>query len=213
MALYTTFVEEEGGAEGYAAAVTRDQARILWDCAKEMTNRSPEFQAAYGVRALANAIVQERSASKFVPISSDAKALDGLNMHFGVCDEIASHKTSEVYDVLLTAMGKRRHPMLLSISTATNNIAGIGKQLWNYAVRVLAAVRTPVFRSRRCPHCNPQRSMAACCACRKISASCRSRSGGACRAAASRSTRRTRSMISLRDRTSGRRRSSSGPRW
>jgi phage terminase large subunit-like protein len=106
-----------------------------------MTNRSPEFQAAYGVRALANAIVQERTASKFVPISSDAKALDGLNMHFGVCDEIASHKTSEVYDVLLTAMGKGRHPMLLSISTATNNTAGIGKQLWNYAVRVLEGLQ------------------------------------------------------------------------
>ena len=39
--------------------------------------------------------------------------------------------------MLLTAMGKRRHPLLLSISTATGNNAGIGKQLWDYAVRVL----------------------------------------------------------------------------
>jgi phage terminase large subunit-like protein len=54
-----------------------------------------------------------------------------------VCDEIASHRTSEVYDVLLTAMGKRRHPLLLSISTATGNNSGVGKQLWDYAVRVL----------------------------------------------------------------------------
>jgi phage terminase large subunit-like protein len=29
IALYLTFIEGEGGAEGYAAAVTRDQARIL----------------------------------------------------------------------------------------------------------------------------------------------------------------------------------------
>ena len=36
-------------------------------------------------------------------------------MQVAVCDEIASHKTTEVYDVLLTAMGKRRHPLLLSI--------------------------------------------------------------------------------------------------
>src|SRR3712207_2526364 len=34
-------------------------------------------------------------------------------------------------------MGKRRHPLLLSISTATGNSAGIGKQLWDYAARVL----------------------------------------------------------------------------
>jgi phage terminase large subunit-like protein len=58
-----------------------------------------------------------------------------------VCDEVASHKTPEVYDVLLTAMGKRRHPLLLSISTATGNNAGIGKQLWDYAARVLDGIQ------------------------------------------------------------------------
>ena len=137
LALYLSFLDGEGGAEGYAAAVTRDQARILFDTAREMVRRSPEIRRRYGVEALANAIWQERTSSQFRPISSDAKALDGLNVQIAVCDEIASHKTSEVYDVLLTAMGKRRHPLLLAISTATGNNAGIGKQLWDYAVRVL----------------------------------------------------------------------------
>src|ERR1700726_360639 len=137
LALYLTFLDGEGGAEGYAAAVTRDQARILFDTAREMVRRSPEIRKRYGVEALANAIWQERTSSRFRPISSDAKALDGLNVQVAVCDEIASHRTSEVYDVLLTAMGKRRHPLLLSISTATGNNSGVGKQLWDYAVRVL----------------------------------------------------------------------------
>jgi phage terminase large subunit-like protein len=142
LALYLTFMDSEGGAEGYAAAVTRDQARILFDTARHMVLRSPEIRRRYGVAALANAIWQERSASNFRPISSDAKALDGLNVQVAVCDEIASHRTSEVYDVLLTAMGKRRHPLLLSISTATGDNAGIGKQLWAYAVRVLEGSQT-----------------------------------------------------------------------
>src|SRR5829696_5059007 len=135
--LYLTFVEGGGGAEGYAAAVTRDQARILFDAAQHMVRRSSEFRSAFGVGVGANAIHQERTASRFAPVSSDAKALDGLNVQVAVCDEIASHKTPEVYDVLLTAMGKRRHPLLLSISTATGNNSGIGKQLWDYASRVL----------------------------------------------------------------------------
>lgn len=137
IALYLTFCEGEGGAEGYAAAVTRGQARILFDTAQEMVRRSPEFRSEYGVDTLENAIFQRRSASKFVPVSSDAKALDGLNVHVAVCDEIASHRTSQVYDVLLTAMGKRLHPLLISISTATANNAGIGRSLWSYAARVL----------------------------------------------------------------------------
>ncbi len=137
IALYLTFVDGEGGAEGYAAAVTRDQARILFDTAQNMVRRSPEFRSRFGVEVGANAIYQTRTASKFVPVSSDAKALDGLNVQIGICDEIGSHKTPEVYEVLLTAMGKRTHPMLICISTATGNTSGIGKQLWDYVVKIL----------------------------------------------------------------------------
>jgi phage terminase large subunit-like protein len=141
IALYLTFIEGEGGAEGYAAAVTRDQARILFDAAQQMVRRSPEFRQAFGVAERANALYQESTASRFVPVSSDAKSLDGLNVTVAVCDELASHRTALVYDVLLTAMGKRRHPLLLSISTATGNNSGIGRQMWDYAVRVLEGVQ------------------------------------------------------------------------
>jgi phage terminase large subunit-like protein len=140
IALALTFIEEEGGAEGYAAAVTRDQARILFEVARQMTKRAPRFQQYAGVGVSANAIYQERTASNFVPISSDAKALDGLNVQVAVCDEIGSHKTSEVYDVLLTAMSKRLQPLLLSISTATGNNSGVGRQVWDYGVRVLDSI-------------------------------------------------------------------------
>ena len=137
LAMFLTFGENEGGAEGYAAAVTRDQARILFDTAQNMVRRSNAMRDSWGVGVLTNAIFQERTASRFIPISSDAKALDGLNVQVAVCDEIGSHKTSEVYDALATAMGKRRQPFLLSISTATQNNAGIGRQLWDYGLRVL----------------------------------------------------------------------------
>jgi phage terminase large subunit-like protein len=137
LAMYMTFGEGEGGAEGYAAAVTRDQARILFDTAQNMVRRSPDMQREWRVGVLTNSIFQEHTASRFIPISSDAKALDGLNVAVAVCDEIGSHKTAEVYDALRTAMGKRRQPFLLSISTATSNSAGIGKQVWDYVLRVL----------------------------------------------------------------------------
>jgi phage terminase large subunit-like protein len=137
IALYLSFLDGEGGAEGYAAAVTRDQARILFDTAREMVRRSPQIRKRYLVEAQQNHLWQSSTSSVFRPISSDAKALDGLNVQVAVCDEIGSHRTPQVYDVLLTAMGKRKNPMLLGISTATGNSTGIGKQLWDYAVRVL----------------------------------------------------------------------------
>jgi phage terminase large subunit-like protein len=137
LAMYMTFGEGEAGAEGYAAAVTRDQARILFDTAQHMVRRSPDMQREWGVGVLTNSIFQNSTASRFVPISSDAKALDGLNVAVAVLDEIGSHRTREVYDTLSTAMGKRSQPFLLSISTATSNASGIGKQVWDYLLRVL----------------------------------------------------------------------------
>jgi phage terminase large subunit-like protein len=141
LAMYMTFGENEGGAEGYAAAVTRDQARILFETAQNMVRRSDDMRKRWGVGVLTNSIFQERTASRLVPISSDAKALDGLNVAVAVCDEIGSHRTPEVYEALSTAMGKRHQPFLLSISTATQNNAGIGRQLWDYSLRVLQGVQ------------------------------------------------------------------------
>jgi phage terminase large subunit-like protein len=141
LAMYITFGENEGGAEGYAAAVTRDQARILFETAQNMVRRSDDMRKRWGVGVLTNSIFQERTASRLVPISSDAKALDGLNVAVAVCDEIGSHRTPEVYEALSTAMGKRHQPFLLSISTATQNNAGIGRQLWDYSLRVLQGVQ------------------------------------------------------------------------
>ena len=142
LALNSTFVEGEGGAEGYTAAVTRDQARIVFDLCNAMTTRSPEFRRQFGVQSKANSIYQTSTASKLMPVSSDAKALDGLNVHFAVLDEIGSHRSKAVYDVILTAMGKRTQPLLISISTATDNVTGVGKQVWDYSEKVLEGLFT-----------------------------------------------------------------------
>jgi phage terminase large subunit-like protein len=137
LALCTTFLEEEGGAEGYTGAVSRDQARIVFDVAKAMTDRTPEFRAEFGIRAGMHSIYQLATGSRLKPISSDAKALEGLNTHFAVLDEIASHRSKAVYDTITTSMVKRLQPLLVGISTTSDNTTGIGKELWDYGEKVL----------------------------------------------------------------------------
>ncbi len=137
LALYCAFGEGEGGAEAYAAAVTRDQAKIVWSTAAEMLHRAPALRQRLGIEQSVHAIFQPRSASSFLPLSSDAKSLDGLNVHFACLDEIGSHRTARVYDIILTALGKRLQPLLISISTATANTTGIGKQIWDLSIKVL----------------------------------------------------------------------------
>ncbi|HCR1107424.1 TPA: terminase large subunit [Klebsiella aerogenes] len=134
--LYMTGADNEGGAEVYSAATTRDQARIVFDDAKTMIKHSRStLGRLFDVNKLA--IYQEGSASKFEPLSSDANNLDGLNIHCGIVDELHAHKTRDVWDVLETATGARLQSLLFAITTAGFNKEGICYELRDYAVKVL----------------------------------------------------------------------------
>lgn len=143
IALYMTGSDGEGGAEVYSAATTRDQARIVFEDAKNMVKKA---RATLGRLFEFNklAIYQEASASRFEPLSSDANNLDGLNIHCGIVDELHAHKTRDVWDVLETATGARLQSLLFGITTAGFNKEGICYELRDYAIKVLRGYNSNV---------------------------------------------------------------------
>lgn len=112
--LYMLVMDGEPGAEVYAAATKKDQAKIVYEEAVRMRTSSPSISSR----------VQKFQASliykdcKFVPLSSDEDTLDGLNVHAALVDELHEHKNSALYDVLDSATGSRRQPLMFSITTA-----------------------------------------------------------------------------------------------
>jgi phage terminase large subunit-like protein len=138
-----TGADGEGGAEVYSAATTRDQARIVFEDAKNMVKKA---KATLGRLFEFNklAIYQEQSSSKFEPLSSDANNLDGLNIHCGIVDELHAHKTRDVWDVLETATGARLQSLLFGITTAGFNKEGICYELRDYAIKVLQGYNSKV---------------------------------------------------------------------
>lgn len=141
--LYLLAADEEEGAEVYSAATTRDQARIVWADAKRMADRSPGLRRRFGVETSAHALYIEAAASTFKPLSRDQGGnLDGLNVHGGLIDELHAHKTRDVFDVIETATGARRQPLLWLITTAGFNRAGICYEQRGYVIKILAGVVT-----------------------------------------------------------------------
>lgn len=136
--LYLAGFDGEGGAEVYSAATTKDQARIVFNDAKEMVKSSPLLKRVFGIYK--NNIHTIAGASKFEPLSSDANTLDGLNVHGGLIDEVHAHKTREVWDVIETATGAREQPLMYGITTAGSNKLGICYELRTYATKVLAGL-------------------------------------------------------------------------
>lgn len=137
--LYMLAADGEDGAECYAAATTRDQARIVFDVGKAMAKRTPAFCERFGVDVLTHAIVVEDAEAVFKALSSEDNSLDGLNPHFACIDELHAHKTRGVWDVLETALGARSQPLLWAITTAGTNRAGICYEQRTYLTKILTA--------------------------------------------------------------------------
>ncbi|WP_304626796.1 terminase large subunit domain-containing protein, partial [uncultured Parasutterella sp.] len=136
--LYMMALDGEGGADCYSFATTREQAREVFDTARDMVRRCSDVSRELGIKALDYSIVQLASNSKFVAKSAQGSTLDGLNTHFACIDELHAHKTREVYDVVETSIGKRLQPLLFAITTAGFNLSGICYELRNYVIEVLS---------------------------------------------------------------------------
>src|SRR3990167_8151329 len=134
LGLYLTCFDREPGAEIYSAATTRDQAKIVFDLAKQMALRSKLKDKLIVYK---HALEAPESASVFAPLSADYDSLDGLNIHAAIIDELHAHKSRDLYDVLDTAAGARRQPLIASISTAGYDKHSVCWQLQEYCEKIL----------------------------------------------------------------------------
>lgn len=131
----------ELGGEVYCAATKKEQARIIFEEAKRMVASSPALSAEIARFKLNLSI--DATASKFEPLSSDERTLDGLNPHCVLIDEIHAHKTRALLDVMDTAVGARRQPLIWIITTAgDDNPASVYASEHSYAVDILEGVLT-----------------------------------------------------------------------
>ena len=137
LGLYMLAADNEGGAEVYSFATTRDQAKIVFGDAQNMARRTPGLKAHFGVDVNAHNINVLRTASKFEALSAEGSTLDGLNTHFACVDELHAHKTRAVYDVVETSTGKRAQSLLWVITTAGSNRAGICYEVRGFVTKVL----------------------------------------------------------------------------
>ena len=135
--LYLLTADGEPGAHCYSAATTGDQAREVFDTARNMALREPEFLARFGVECGKHDITMPGVASSMKPLNAEGSTLDGLNIHGCSVDEMHAHKTRAVWDVLDSATGARSQPMICAITTAGFDRSGVCYELRDYSIKVL----------------------------------------------------------------------------
>ena len=135
LGLYHLYADGEASAEVYSAAKTRDQARIVFGDAQAMVRGSKELLNKLGVHR--SNIHHTESNSRFEPLASDAGSLEGRNPSFAIVDEVHTHPSPEVWDVLSIASGARSQPLQFGITTAGTNREGVAFQLRDYLLKTI----------------------------------------------------------------------------
>jgi phage terminase large subunit-like protein len=137
------------GGEVYSCAADKDQARIVFDTARRMVELEPDL--AEVLKVYRNVIEYSAKGSVYRVLSAEAYTKEGLNPHLVVFDEVHAQPTRELWDVMALAMGSRREPLLLGITTAGVRTDQTGHdslcfQLYQYGKRVAAGeVTDPAF--------------------------------------------------------------------
>lgn len=125
----------EPGAEVYAAATDRRQAREVFDVAKAMVLASPWLSKHLEVTR--DSIIYPATFSKFEVLSADADRKHGMNVHGAVIDEVHVHKSRDLIEVIETGTGSRENPLTLGITTAgVDDPGSIYSERHNEAVAV-----------------------------------------------------------------------------
>jgi phage terminase large subunit-like protein len=116
---YMVYLDGEYGARVYCLAPKLEQAAIVYENFYKMVTREPEL-ADLAKKRRSDVYIEETNTTTR-PLAFNAKKSDGFNPHLTVCDEIASWPAEaglKQYEVMKSALGARKQPMILSISTA-----------------------------------------------------------------------------------------------
>lgn len=139
IAVYMMVADGEEGAEVYSAATKLDQAKIIYNAAKNIIEQSRDLSTL--IKSTREGLSFRMTRSMFKPLPNESKSLDGLNIHFAALDEIHEQRDRNMYDVLRQGMKARRQPLIGCITTSGFYREGLYDNLHDYACDVAKGIK------------------------------------------------------------------------
>lgn len=135
---YCSFLDGEYGAKTFCVAPKLDQADLVYQGFWQTVQQEPELRERIKPRK-SDFYIEETNTS-IKKIAFNAKKADGFNPHLTICDEIASWPAEQglkQYEVMKSALGARKQPLIISISTSGYVNDGIYDELIKRSTRLL----------------------------------------------------------------------------
>ncbi|EKT60026.1 terminase large subunit [Providencia sneebia] len=128
-------VMENGQQDIYTAAVSRDQARIVFDDARQMCLLSKPLKKRVTIQQ--HKVINPKRNSLLKPLAAKAATIEGTNPSLSIVDEYHLHPDNAVYSALELGMGARPEGILFAITTSGSNVVSACKQHYDYCCQIL----------------------------------------------------------------------------
>lgn len=138
LSLYMLCADGELGAQVVCAARSADQARVVYDVARQQVLANDELAATFGLKPMKKAIEHDSTGSVMWPVSAQGKGLAGLLPYFVSCDETWAHRDRVVVDELQRGCAKRANSLLSTITHAGDNLSSVGYEQHGVACAILS---------------------------------------------------------------------------
>ena len=132
------YLDPDYGKRVYTVATKLDQARLSYEALYQMIQKEPELAEITKKRRTDIYIAETNSSA--MPIAFSEKKTDGLNPSGAVCDELGAWQGEQgqrQYQVIKSALGARKQPILASITTAGYVNDGIYDEMIRRATAVI----------------------------------------------------------------------------
>jgi phage terminase large subunit-like protein len=140
VSLYCLTCEGEVGPQIVLGATTGEQAGKVFNPARRMVGMTPALRSAFELEAFTRSITCAQNGGFIQPINAKGKTQDGWNPHVGVLDELHAHRDRSLFDVIKSAFGARKNPLLWIITTAGFDTNGVCYEQRTVATKMLEGV-------------------------------------------------------------------------
>jgi phage terminase large subunit-like protein len=125
----------ENGAQVLCSANKYQQAKIIFDEARNMVLQSPELSSL--IRKRKTDMYMDLNFSSMFPLSKNSRLADGLNCSLALVDEVHENTDRYAYDVIKQSQSARQQPLIFTISTAGFVREGLYDILHDYGCNLL----------------------------------------------------------------------------
>lgn len=125
------------GAQCYSAATKRDQSKIIYNVLEQFIKQNEVLFGKLKLYPSSSRIVHPYKAGFYEAMSSESDKMDGLNPSTVVVDEVSAMKNYDIIKVLQSGQGSRPEPLLIEITSGSDDIYSAGKQEFDRSVKIL----------------------------------------------------------------------------